>query len=227
MKQEGFTPIGQTAATVTRKNPPEVGSSVGQTAVALSQDAMRAAAWLSKQTPADVDKAALLRASSLNAGLAVRMIDGLPIKVSVSGDAMARVEAAKALAGFLTPAPKGKIEEWIAELSVITRRRQDDDITESLRLSAYSSRLAEYPADVAREALLRHKWLFFPAWAELQDVCDKLAAPRRAMIWHLKNAPQAQEPDERETPSAERRAEMVAYAQRVTKEMAERAKNGN
>ena len=80
---------------------------------------------------------------------------------------------------------------------------------------------------VAREALIRHKWLFFPAWAELQDVCDKLAAPRRAMIWHLQNAPQAQEPDEREIPSAEKRAEMVAYAQRITKEMAERANNGN
>jgi len=155
------------------------------------------------------------------------MIEGLPLKVSVSGDAQARREACAALAGFVTPAPKNQIEEWLAELSVITRRKQDDDITETLRLSAYSSRLADYPADVAREALLKHKWLFFPAWAELQDVCDKLAAPRRAMLWHLQNAPQAQEPSERETPSAERRAEMVAYAQRVTREMAERANNGN
>lgn len=155
------------------------------------------------------------------------MIDGLPIKVSVAGDAEARRDAVNALAGFVTPAPKNQIEEWIAELSVITRRRQDDDITENLRLSAYSSRLADFPADVAREALLKHKWLFFPAWAELQEVCEKLAAPRRAMIWHLQNAPQAQEPDSREIPSAERRAEMIAYAQRVTKEMAERANNGH
>lgn len=155
------------------------------------------------------------------------MIDGQPIKVSVSGDAEARRNAVEAISGFFTEAPTGKIEEWLAELSVITRRRQDDDITENLRLSAYASRLAEYPADVAREALLRHKWLFFPAWAELQDVCEQLVTPRRAMLWHLKNAPQVQEIDEREVPSAERRAEMAAYAQRVTRELAERASNGN
>lgn len=155
------------------------------------------------------------------------MIEGLPIKVTVSGSASARQEALASLAGFMTPAPKTQIEEWLAELSVITRRKQDDDITENLRLSAYSSRLADYPADVAREAVLKHKWLFFPAWAELQEVCDKLAAPRRAMLWHLEHAPQAQEPSEHETPSAERRAEMVAYAQRVTREMAERATDGN
>jgi len=202
------------------------GTQLGGRGLATAENS-RAAAWLARQRPVDVDKAALSRASSLNAGLAMRLIDGLPMKVTVCGDAVSREAAAEALVPFLAPAPNNQIEEWVAELSVITRRRQDDDITESLRLSAYTSRLAEYPADVAREALLRHKWLFFPAWAELQDVCDKLAAPRRAMIWHLQNAPQAQEPDEREIPSAERRAEMVAYAQRVTREMAERAGNGN
>ena len=211
-------------------SPREVSSATGMQlgghGLATSESS-RAAAWLARQRPADVDRAALSRASLLNAGLAVRLTDGLPVKVSVTGSALARQEAAAALAGFFTPAPHGQIEEWLAELSVITRRKQDDDITENLRLAAYSSRLSEYPADVAREALLKHKWLFFPAWAELQDVCDKLAAPRRAMLWHLENAPQAQEPDERETPSAVRRAEMVAYAQRVTKEMAERAADGN
>lgn len=219
-------PIGSETTTSHGERVSGTGMQLGGHGLA-THDGSRAAAWLVKHRPVDVDKAALSRASSLNAGLAVRMIEGLPLKVSVAGDALARVEAANALAGFVTPAPKGQIEEWLAELSVITRRRQDDDITENLRLSAYSSRLADYPADVAREALIRHKWLFFPAWAELQDVCDKLAAPRRAMIWHLQNAPQAQEPDEREIPSAEKRAEMVAYAQRITKEMAERANNGN
>lgn len=204
----------------------EIGTQLGGRGLATPENS-RAAAWLVRQRPADVDKAALSRASSLNAGLVMRMVEGLPIKVSVAGDAAARREAINALAGFVTPAPRSQIEEWLAELSVITRRKQDDDITENLRLSAYSSRLSDYPADVAREALLKHKWLFFPAWAELQDVCDKLAAPRRAMLWHLENAPQAQEPDEREIPNAERRAEMIAYAQRVTKEMAERAANGN
>lgn len=202
------------------------GMQLGGHGLATSESS-RAAAWLARQRPADVDRAALSRASSLNAGLQMRMVEGLPIKVSVTGDAAARREAVTALAGFVTPAPKNQIEEWLAELSVITRRKQDDDITESLRLSAYSSRLAEYPADVAREALLRHKWLFFPAWAELQDVCDKLAAPRRAMIWHLENAPQVEAPEPREDTSPERKAEMASYVQKVTKAMAERASNGN
>lgn len=204
----------------------ETGMQLGERGLVTSENS-RAAAWLARQRPADVDRAALSRASSLNAGLQMRMVEGLPIKVSVTGDAAARREAVTALAGFVTPAPKNQIEEWLAELSVITRRKQDDDITESLRLSAYSSRLAEYPADVAREALLRHKWLFFPAWAELQDVCDKLAAPRRAMIWHLVNAPQVEAPEPREDTSPERKAEMAAYVQKVTKAMAERASNGN
>lgn len=158
--------------------------------------------------------------------MTLRVVDGLPVKITVSGSPEARQAAATALAGFVTPAPERQIEEWLAELSVITRRKQDDDITERLRLAAYSSRLAEYPADVAREALLRHNWLFFPAWAELREVCEKLAAPRRAMLWHLKNAPHV-ETEERELPSDERRAEMDAYVKRVTAELAERANHGN
>lgn len=221
MKQTG-------SAIITSQGTPgsEIGMPLGGHGLPTAES-LRAVAWLARQRPADVDQAVLSRASSLNAGLAVRMGDGQPIKVSVLGDAESRRNAVAAISGFFTEAPTGKIEEWLAELSVITRRRQDDDITENLRLSAYSSRLAEYPADVAHEALLRHKWLFFPAWAELQDVCERLITPRRAMLWHLKNAPQAQEPDERETPSEERRAEMAAYAQQVTRELAERAANGN
>lgn len=159
--------------------------------------------------------------------MAIRMADGQPVKVSVSGDAASRQNAVAAIAGFFAEATTNQIEEWLAELSVITRRRQDDEITESLRLAAYSRRLSQYPADVAAEALLRHRWLFFPAWAELEEVCERLVTPRRAMLWHLKNAPQAQEPDGRETMTAERRAEMAAYAERVTRELAERAANGN
>lgn len=155
----------------------------------------------------------------------MRTIDGI-VRVSVSGDMAARRNAVAAIEGFFSEAPNRQIEEWLAELSVITRRRQDDEITEGLRLAAYSSRLARYPADVVAEALLRHKWLFFPAWAELEDVCEKLITPRRAMLWHLKNAPDASE-EQREPVSEERRAEMAAYAEKITRELAERAANGN
>lgn len=228
MKQEGFTHTGPTGAAAMPENLTVAGNNAGQGgAVASRLDTGAASAWLAKRRPAEVDKAALSRASSLNVGLALKVIDGLPVKVSISGEMQARRAAAAAISGFFTPAPSWQIEEWLAELSVITRRKQDDDISEKLRLSAYTSRLAEYPADVAREAVLRHKWLFFPAWAELQDVCDKLASSRRAMVWHLENA----QPDEPEakpaTTSPERKAEMAAYAQSVIRDMAERAANGN
>lgn len=74
------------------------------------------------------------------------------------------------------------IEGWIAELSVITAKRTDDDFTESLRLTAYTNRLQHYPADIVAEALLRHTWKFFPSWAELKDVLEDLHRPRRAII---------------------------------------------
>lgn len=63
MKHEGFTPIGQTGGTGTQKNPPEAGSNAGQTAVAPLPDATRVAAWLARQRPADMDRAAVSRAS--------------------------------------------------------------------------------------------------------------------------------------------------------------------
>jgi hypothetical protein len=145
----------------------------------------------------------------------VRAVEGLPIVVRVSGDMTARREAASAIAGFFSPAPERTIEGWIAELSVITRRAKDDEMTERLRLSAFAKRLAKYPADIAQEALLVHKWLFFPAWAELQDVCDKLVSARAAVLWHLRNAPLEKEPEARDLPSLERRQQMVAEAQRI------------
>ena len=134
-----------------------------------------------------------------------------------------RIEAAHAIAGFFSPAPIREIEAWIAELSVITRRAKDDEMTERLRLAAFSKRLAAYPADIAQEAVLRHKWLFFPAWAELQDVCDKLVAARAAILWHLKNASNEAPPEPRELPSVDRRREMVAEAQRAISALANKA----
>lgn len=101
---------------------------------------------------------------------------------SASAETVDQVEAARRrLAHSLTPPARDQAIGWIAELSVITARRMDDDMTEDLRAAAYSRRLADYPADIARHALLVHRWKFFPTWAELADVCDALLAPRRQM----------------------------------------------
>jgi len=65
-------------------------------------------------------------------------------------------------------------------------RRQNDELTERLTLAAYSSRLADYPADVVREALLGHVWRFWPSWYELHKFCEGLTAPRRQMLASLR-----------------------------------------
>lgn len=101
---------------------------------------------------------------------------------SACAETVEQVDAARRrLNHSLTPPSHDQAVGWIAELSVITARRLDDDMTEDLRAAAYSRRLSEYPADIARHALLVHRWKFFPTWAELAEVCDALLEPRRKM----------------------------------------------
>lgn len=107
----------------------------------------------------------------------------------VSGPLEAREENAQRVERALTPAVPRRIEEWLAELSVLVPRRQNDEFTERLTLAAYSSRLAGYPADVVREALLGRIWRFWPSWHELHQVCEDLAAPRRQMLAGLRQRP--------------------------------------
>lgn len=74
------------------------------------------------------------------------------------------------------------IEAWLAELSVITAKRQDDDMTESLRLRVYTERLVPYPADIVRHALLGVTWHFWPTWDALKRYCDKQNEERQALV---------------------------------------------
>lgn len=105
-----------------------------------------------------------------------------------AGSPAALDAARRKLAPSMTPPEADQVSMWLAELSVITARREDDAATESLRLAAYASRLREYPADVVREALMVRRWKFFPAWAELADACDALVKPRRDMLAALERA---------------------------------------
>lgn len=138
-----------------------------------------------------------------------------PVKgCSVKGDAATVAEFAVRIEKLMEPAPKRLLEEWLAELSVITAKRQDDDFTETLRIEAYASRLSRYPADVAREALLGKTWKFWPTWAELEELCDQLSAPRKAMKNALNSA-------RRHDPSPRQYPEPTSQLERVS---AERAK---
>lgn len=107
----------------------------------------------------------------------------------------------------MTPAPADAVEAWLAELSVLVVRRADDEFGDALRLEAYASRLRQYPADVARAALLDRPWKFWPAWQELEAVCEALVSPRRHMLRALRfpalAAPE-EAPQQRPTPESAR-----------------------
>lgn len=162
--------------------------------------------------------------------------DGTPVPTSyerrwvVEGGSVASLDAARAkIEHAMTPPTRDQIEGWLAELSVITARRRDDDMTEALRLGAYASRLNDYPADVVRHALVVHRWKFFPPWIEVADVCDAEVARRKNLLAQIDRAEaQAREtarraralpdadsatltPDE----AAARRAEMRDEADRI------------
>ena len=206
MKQGDFTRIGQTAATVTQVSLHEVGKPAGRTgAVASRRDTSAVAAWLSKQRPADMDKAAVSRASQHGVGLLVKYEHRFPsgpngenlpsysvavaCEVSPNGDHMA---AAADLRNFLTPAPVREIEGWLAVLSVTVAKRRDDEFTEELRLTTYAGRLGRYPADIAK-AVTDQTYTFWPTWEEMEKRCEAMAGPRRHMIAALERGPMPQE----------------------------------
>ena len=121
-----------------------------------------------------------------------------------------QIDAAREkLAYAMRPAERGQVLGWLAELSVITARRADDDATEDLRAAAYSNRLSDYPADVVREALLVRRWKFFPTWLELGDACDEIVKPRKQMQAALDQA-------EWEVADRERRARALPDQDAVT-----------
>jgi hypothetical protein len=88
---------------------------------------------------------------------------------------------------------------------VIVARRQDDPFADELRVSAYSARLARFPADIARSVLIDQSYKFWPTWEELEKRCGVLVTPRLQMIAALERGPVPDEPKRRE-PTAEERA---------------------
>lgn len=207
-----FTPIGETELTLAAKSRSAAGSRLGKTASAIRlQDSSEIATWLAKHDPEDMDKAAELRALSHGANLEVRYQGRYPtgpngeslpsytvaVGCGIAGSSASREAALADLIKFQTPAPVRQIERWLAELSVLTAGRGTDGIEAELQLTAYSSRLTKYPADVAKYALLDHRWKWFPAWAELERVCEAKAGPRRHMIAALSQPEPDPEPTRR------------------------------
>ncbi|OZA17973.1 MAG: hypothetical protein B7Y02_02030 [Rhodobacterales bacterium 17-64-5] len=132
----------------------------------------------------------------------------------VDGKADAVALALADLRKFQTPAPIRMIEGWLAVLSVIVARRKDDEFAEELRIEAYASRLAGYPADVVHEVLLVRTYMFWPTWDELKKICDSLASPRRFMIHALERLPAKPEP-KRRPPTTEERTNVQAMVDQM------------
>lgn len=163
-------------------------------------------------TPRDVDTAIRSQASLLGVRLDVQTklrypagggIEEIVIGCDVGGSLGQCEAAAEIIRSAMQPADAETIEEWIAELSVLAPKRQDDEFTESLRLEAYVSRLGAFPRDVVHSVLLGRSWKFFPSWFEVEAECKKLSAPRQAMLSALM-CPAKMEPEhERERVSPE------------------------
>jgi len=126
----------------------------------------------------------------------------------VAGTPEQREAALADLRNFMTPAPVRQIEYWLAELSVLVARRADDEFGDELRVSAYSSRLARYPADIARHALLAVRHKFWPTWSELELICDHMTSRRKQMIAALQRGPEPVH--ERRPPTEAERARIQA-----------------
>jgi len=228
MNQEGFTRIGQTGQTAVGESLRAVGNSAGrQGAVQSREDTNRVAAWLSRQVPADADKAAVSRALSHGVGLRVKYEYRYPsgpngesmpsyaVAVSCDMTNSGNHEAALFdLRNFMTPAPIRQIEGWLAELSVIVARKADDQFADELRVSVYSSRLSRFPADVVRSVLLKTTYRFWPTWEELEKRCSALTGPRAQMIAALERGPHPVE-EMRRAQTEEERARIQALVDRM------------
>lgn len=214
-----FKPIGQTAPTPRERSPSEDGGRLGATGSEMTpQKRSDVATWLARHSPKDVDRVAESRALSHGVNLAIRYEGRYPqgkngerlpsYDVAVGchshGTEAARIAALSDLVKLLQPAPIREIEMWLAELSVLTAGRGEDGLNAELLLTAYSSRLAQYPADVAKHALLGRRWKWFPAWSEVENICETMAAPRRHMVAALQK-PQADEEPRRREPTQEER----------------------
>lgn len=153
-----------------------------------------------------MDKAAVSRAHTHGVTLAVKYEGRYPnggpsyqvaVGCDIHGTSEQRREALASLQNFQHPAPQRTIEGWLVELSAITAGKGPDGVDADILLTAYSSRLSTYPADVVRDALLVKSWKWFPTWDELEKICEAKSSPRRHMIAALQKPPEDPEPKTR------------------------------
>jgi hypothetical protein len=100
------------------------------------------------------------------------------------GTTPAEIDSARAnLSALLQPASIDMASKKLMELRAVTVHRARDGIDVELMATAYTQRLARYPADVVAAAC--DAWAdreeFWPSWAELKAECDKRMRGRLAL----------------------------------------------
>lgn len=160
-----------------------------------------------------MDKAAVSRALTHGVTLGVRYEGRYPnnapsyqvaVGCDINGTSEQRNQALDSLQGFQQSAPQRAIEGWLVELSAITAGKGPDGVDADILLTAYSSRLSTYPADIVRDVLLGKTWKWFPTWEELEKICEAKSSPRRHMIAALSKPPLDPEPKTRPATQGER-----------------------
>ena len=212
--------IASAITTTPKATDTATGTPHGERGLATRENTLAIAAWLAGKAPQDVDKVAVSRLSSQH-GVCLEIKYNHVMQYDANGNKLGYLTAAGGcnvslregadlqaalsdLENFQTPAPKEQIEMWLAELSVTVAKRQDDHFADALRLEVYSSRLCQFPADVAKTAILETRWKFWPTWAEMEEVCDRAASIRRHMAAAIKRGPQQPEKEWRHATPEER-----------------------
>lgn len=128
-------------------------------------------------------------------------------------DKFDRERALSVIEDALQPAPKAEIVRWLAALRAITAHRQVEDRDLQLAMAVFVERLSGYPGDVVQHVLLRERWKFWPALAEIEERCDALVAPRQRLAFYVRRgffAAQPAETPQRELVTDEARRRILA-----------------
>jgi hypothetical protein len=170
---------------------PAVGSGAGGRGVTATQPAARNPALARFDLPATAARLGLFIERSCAWGEAdVFAADG-QFECSTLGEVIVlprasladKAQAAADLARLLEPAPIELAGQKLAELRALTAHRARDGVDVELIATAYTQRLAQYPADVVAAACdawaNREQW--WPTWAELKAECDKRMRGRLAL----------------------------------------------
>lgn len=105
------------------------------------------------------------------------------VKVRPGADPQYVSQCLGQLENLCAPAGPKFAAQKLAELRALTAHRARGDVDAEVMATAYTARLAEYPADVVAAAC--DSWAnanqFWPAWADLKDACDRKMKGRKQL----------------------------------------------